>query len=101
MDLPQAVRYRPYEKWSQKDYDTIIKKIAQSPWRSRFHVEILNRTTQRPQWLLLFRWSFPPLLSKLALWCCSWFEAMGTYDLHRPCPFYGNRKPSFARPSSR
>lgn len=39
MDLPQAVRYRPYEEWSQKDYEAIIKKIAQSPWRSRFHVE--------------------------------------------------------------
>ncbi|ADX25282.1 hypothetical protein SDE12394_09270 [Streptococcus dysgalactiae subsp. equisimilis ATCC 12394] len=26
MDLPQAVRYRPYEKWSQKDYEAIIKK---------------------------------------------------------------------------
>lgn len=39
MDLPQAVRYRHYEKWSQKDYEAIIKKIAQSPWRSRFHVE--------------------------------------------------------------
>ncbi|GFG48198.1 UNVERIFIED_CONTAM: sucrose-6-phosphate hydrolase [Streptococcus canis] len=39
MDLPQAVRYRPYKEWNQTDYQAIIDKMAKSPWRSQYHVE--------------------------------------------------------------
>ncbi|MGG6797809.1 UNVERIFIED_CONTAM: sucrose-6-phosphate hydrolase [Streptococcus canis] len=39
MDLPQAVRYRPYKEWTQTDYQAIIDKMARSPWRSQYHVE--------------------------------------------------------------
>ncbi|AIQ01948.1 sucrose-6-phosphate hydrolase [Streptococcus pyogenes] len=39
MDLPQAIRYRPYKGWSSKDYQAITEKMAQSPWHSQFHVE--------------------------------------------------------------
>lgn len=39
MDLPQAIRYRPYKEWSSKDYQAITEKMAQSPWHSQFHVE--------------------------------------------------------------
>ncbi|MGG6818747.1 UNVERIFIED_CONTAM: sucrose-6-phosphate hydrolase [Streptococcus canis] len=39
MDLPQAIRYRPYKEWNQTDYQAIIDKMAKSPWRSQYHVE--------------------------------------------------------------
>ncbi|GAA0058009.1 invertase [Streptococcus canis] len=39
MDLPQAIRYRPYKEWTQTDYQAIIDKMAKSPWRSQYHVE--------------------------------------------------------------
>ncbi|MGT2935276.1 sucrose-6-phosphate hydrolase [Streptococcus castoreus] len=39
MDLPKAIRYRPYKEWGTKDYQAITKRVAQSPWRSHFHIE--------------------------------------------------------------
>lgn len=39
MNLPQKVRYRPYDDWTSEEIHDIKDKVAQSPWRVNYHIE--------------------------------------------------------------
>lgn len=100
MDLPQAIRYRPYKEWSSKDYQAITEKMAQSHGTANFMSNLRQDYSMTPMGFLISTVA-TIFLSKLALWGCAWSETMGTHDIHRPRPFYGNKEPPSARPRSR
>lgn len=39
MNLPQEVRYRRYEDWSEEEITKIKNNVAASPWRATYHIE--------------------------------------------------------------
>lgn len=39
MNLPQEVRYRPYQEWTEDQFLQIKNKVAQSPWHANYHIE--------------------------------------------------------------
>ncbi|HEL0579702.1 TPA: sucrose-6-phosphate hydrolase [Streptococcus equi subsp. zooepidemicus] len=58
MDLPRSIRYRPYQEWSKEAYQAIQQKVAQSLWRSHFHIEARTGLLNDPNGFSYFAGSF-------------------------------------------
>ncbi|EHJ53350.1 sucrose-6-phosphate hydrolase [Streptococcus macacae] len=39
MNLPQELRYRPYEDWTKEEIKNIRENVERSPWHATYHIE--------------------------------------------------------------
>lgn len=58
MNLPTEIRYRRYEDWTEKEKAAIAANVAQSPWRTGYHIEATTGLLNDPNGFSYFDGKF-------------------------------------------